>query len=90
MPVTQLLSADFVAAHRDERFEVEQSNLKKRLVQDLFHNSLPSLLRYEDKNTMHFSLEGRVPFLDKEVVKYVFSPLGRGDHQGRLEQAGAA
>ena len=72
VPVTQLLSADFLAAHRDERFEVEQSNLKKRLVQDLFHNSLPSLLRYEDKNTMHFSLEGRVPFLDKEVVKYVF------------------
>jgi asparagine synthase (glutamine-hydrolysing) len=73
VPVTQLLSADFIAAHRDERFEVEQSNLKKRLVQDLFHNSLPSLLRYEDKNTMHFSLEGRVPFLDKEVIKYVFS-----------------
>ncbi len=73
VPVTQLLSADFVAAHRGELFEVEQSNLKKRLVQDLFHNSLPSLLRYEDKNTMHFSLEGRVPFLDKEVVKYVFA-----------------
>ena len=73
MPVIQLLSPDFIAAHRDERFEVEQSNLKKRLVQDLFHNSLPSLLRYEDKNTMHFSLEGRVPFLDKEVIKYVFS-----------------
>ncbi len=73
VPTTQLLAPDFVAAHRGERFEVEQSNLKKRLVQDLFHNSLPSLLRYEDKNTMRFSLEGRVPFLDKEVIKYVFS-----------------
>ena len=87
---TQLLSADFIAAHRDERFEVEQSNLKKRLVEDLFHNSLPSLLRYEDKNTMHFSLEGRVPFLDKEVRQVRLQPLRRGDHQGRLEQAGAA
>ncbi|MGB7817811.1 MAG: asparagine synthase (glutamine-hydrolyzing) [Ornithinibacter sp.] len=73
IPTTQLLADDFVQAHRGERFDVEGSNLKKRLVQDLFHNSLPSLLRYEDKNTMRFSLEGRVPFLDKEVVKYVFS-----------------
>ncbi len=73
IPTTQLLADDFVEAHRGERFEVEGANLKKRLVQDLFHNSLPSLLRYEDKNTMRFSLEGRVPFLDKEVVKFVFS-----------------
>ncbi|MEO6790728.1 MAG: asparagine synthase (glutamine-hydrolyzing) [Ornithinibacter sp.] len=73
VPTTQLLAKDFVQAHRGERFEVEGANLKKRLVQDLFHNSLPSLLRYEDKNTMRFSLEGRVPFLDKEVVKFIFS-----------------
>lgn len=73
VPTTQLLGRDFVAAHRDERYTVEGSNLKKRLVEDLFVGSLPSLLRYEDKNTMRFSLEGRVPFLDKEVVKFVFS-----------------
>ena len=73
VPTTRLLAADFVARYAGERFEVEGSNLKKRLVQDLFHNSLPSLLRYEDKNTMRFSLEGRVPFLDKEVLKFIFS-----------------
>ncbi|MFW5469225.1 asparagine synthase (glutamine-hydrolyzing) [Knoellia sp. CPCC 206435] len=72
VPVTSLLNAEFAARYRDERFPVEQNNLKKRLIQDLFHNSLPSLLRYEDKNTMRFSLEGRVPFLDKEVVKFIF------------------
>ena len=73
IPTTQLLDRDFVAAHRGERYSSEGANLKKRLVEDLFHNSLPSLLRYEDKNTMRFSLEGRVPFLDKEVLKFVFS-----------------
>lgn len=73
IPTTQLLGADFVRAHAGERFATEGANLKKRLIEDLFHNSLPSLLRYEDKNTMRFSLEGRVPFLDKEVVKYIFS-----------------
>lgn len=73
IPTTQLMDRDFVAAHRDERYSSEGANLKKRLVEDLFHNSLPSLLRYEDKNTMRFSLEGRVPFLDKEVLKFIFS-----------------
>ena len=73
VPVTSLMNSSFVSRYTDERFPVEQSNLKKRLIQDLFHNSLPSLLRYEDKNTMRFSLEGRVPFLDKEVVKFIFS-----------------
>lgn len=73
VPTSQLLAPDFVAAYRDEAFTTEGTNLKKRLIEDLFHNSLPSLLRYEDKNTMRFSLEGRVPFLDKEVVKFVFS-----------------
>lgn len=73
IPTTQLLNREFLAAHRGERYSSEGANLKKRLVEDLFHNSLPSLLRYEDKNTMRFSLEGRVPFLDKEVLKFIFS-----------------
>ncbi|NHN56353.1 asparagine synthase (glutamine-hydrolyzing) [Calidifontibacter sp. DB0510] len=73
IPVTQLLNSTWASPYADERFPVEGSNLKLRLIQDLFHNSLPSLLRYEDKNTMRFSLEGRVPFLDKEVVKFIFS-----------------
>ncbi|MBD2758341.1 asparagine synthase (glutamine-hydrolyzing) [Yimella sp. cx-573] len=73
IPATTFMNKDFAAAHSGETFTTESSNLKLRLIEDLFHNSLPSLLRYEDKNTMRFSLEGRVPFLDKEVVKFIFS-----------------
>ena len=73
VPTTRLMGREFVRQHAGEKYVSEGANLKKRLVEDLFHNSLPSLLRYEDKNTMRFSLEGRVPFLDKEVVKFVFS-----------------
>lgn len=43
----------------------QQSQLTKR--------TLPALLRYEDKNAMHFSVETRLPFLDHELVAYCLS-----------------
>lgn len=71
--ISPLLNKKFTAAHKGESFSNIPDNLKLRLIDDLFYKSLPAVLRYEDKNTMRFSLEGRVPFLDKEVVKYLFS-----------------
>jgi len=35
--------------------------------------SLPQLLRYEDKNSMAFSIEARVPFLDYRLVEMAMS-----------------
>lgn len=32
--------------------------------------NLPQLLRYEDRNSMAFSIESRVPFLDKDLVNF--------------------
>ena len=52
---------------------MENTNLKKRLIEDIFQNSLQSLLRYEDKNAMKFSVEGRVPFLDFRLIRFIFS-----------------
>jgi len=50
-----------------------QDNLKERLLADVTTYSLPCLLRYEDKNSMAFSMESRVPFLDQELVEHVLS-----------------
>ncbi|MEO8087590.1 MAG: asparagine synthase C-terminal domain-containing protein, partial [Bacteroidota bacterium] len=58
-----------------------------RLNQFLYHltynTSLPSLLQYEDRNSMAFSIESRVPFLDHRLVEFIFS-LGDEDkiHNG--------
>jgi asparagine synthase (glutamine-hydrolysing) len=35
--------------------------------------TLPSLLRFEDRNAMTFSVENRVPFLTSDLVNFVFS-----------------
>lgn len=73
LAIGSLLKNDFTGKYANEKFSNIPDNLKLRLIDDLYHKSLPAVLRYEDKNTMRFSLEGRVPFLDKEVVKFLFS-----------------
>jgi len=47
-------------------------NLNRRLADDVLRYSTPNLLRYEDKNSMAFSIESRVPFLDHELVEFIF------------------
>ena len=71
--IRQMLDKGFSKQHKGETFSPVPDDLQARLVEDIFANSLPSLLRYEDRNTMRFSLEGRVPFLDFNLVRYLFT-----------------
>lgn len=48
------------------------------LYHQVFTTSLPSLLHYEDRNSMAFSIESRVPFLDHRLVEYCFQ---LGNHE---------
>lgn len=50
-----------------------ESLLKSELLRDLRTTSLPALLRYEDRNSMAFSIESRVPFLTPSLVEFVLS-----------------
>lgn len=68
-----MLKTSFTKAYDSETLHVTSDNLKLRLIDDIFRNSLQSLLRYEDRNSMRFSVEGRVPFLDFRLLKHLFS-----------------
>jgi asparagine synthase (glutamine-hydrolysing) len=47
--------------------------LKEALYTSLVENGLHQLLRYEDRNSMAFSIESRVPFLTPALVNFIFS-----------------
>lgn len=70
--IEQLLAPGFMAAHADQRLDPVRDDLKRRLADDIFRVSLPALLRYEDRNTMRFSIEGRVPFLDPHLLRMLW------------------
>src|SRR6185312_8451321 len=52
-------------------------DLQDSLTRQTFSTSLPALLRYEDRNSMAWSIESRVPFLDYRLVEYL---AGLPDH----------
>jgi asparagine synthase (glutamine-hydrolysing) len=49
------------------------NDLGAKLHADVFRFSLPALLRYEDRNSMAFSIESRTPLLDYRLAEHIFS-----------------
>jgi asparagine synthase (glutamine-hydrolysing) len=70
------LNTDFLNENRD-RLHIARSkpptSLNKMLYKFISELSLKSLLRYEDRNSMRFSIEARTPFSDDvDLIEYVF------------------
>lgn len=49
--------------------DLSEANIRKVQVNEIERFNLPALLRYEDKNSMQFSIETRLPFLDFRVIE---------------------
>jgi asparagine synthase (glutamine-hydrolysing) len=66
----------FVGNSKQVNFDL-QNKQGSRLNQFLYHLNfntlLPSLLQFEDRNSMAFSIESRVPFLDHRLVENAFT-----------------
>ena len=45
----------------------------RKFIYDSLYVGLQNLLRYEDRNSMAFSIESRVPFLDYRLVELIYS-----------------
>jgi asparagine synthase (glutamine-hydrolysing) len=77
-----LFNEEFISLNEDSS-EYLQSNgclkypgeeiLNNTLYKLFFKNNLPALLRYEDRNSMAHSIESRVPFVDVDLVDFVFT-----------------
>ncbi len=46
-------------------------NIEEYLTYLVFDGNLQQLLRYEDRNSMHFSIESRVPFLEPNLISFI-------------------
>lgn len=49
------------------------AELWQRSIADLLQLSIPTLLRYEDRNSMYHSIESRLPFMDYRLLEYMIA-----------------
>ena len=77
-PVSKFYNQDFLNNYSGKSIlEYRTSdNLNQKLYEDLSKYILPSLLRFEDRNSMKFSIESRTPFLDYRIIKFLFETEG--------------
>lgn len=63
-------SAEDTLKNRIKYVQKKSHTFEDYLKKNILDENLPSLLRYEDRNSMAFSIESRVPFVDREVLSY--------------------
>ena len=67
----EFLISDWSEAFIEEKFTDDL--MRNRMLNELFHESVPTILHEEDLNAMYFSIENRSPFLDRNLFEFALS-----------------
>jgi asparagine synthase (glutamine-hydrolysing) len=62
--------AEWLLPRNIDATTMPQDSLQRYLMSQVYVAPLPSLLRYEDRNSMAFSVESRTPFMDYRVLEF--------------------
>jgi asparagine synthase (glutamine-hydrolysing) len=65
------LTRDFREAFREDHYC--DGLLRNRMLNELFHESVPVILHEDDLNAMYFSIENRSPFLDRRLFEFCYA-----------------
>jgi len=65
------LKEDFTEDFCEENYV--DSLLRNRMLNELFHESIPVILHEDDLNSMYYSVENRSPFLDSRLFAFAYS-----------------
>jgi len=71
--VRGLVKVSPISSSIDKYLDTGSKTFAEQLKEDVVGRSLLELLKYEDQNSMAFSIESRVPFLYHPLIEYVFS-----------------
>jgi asparagine synthase (glutamine-hydrolysing) len=72
--------------HASKNFSYGKKTVIECQIDDVKKFSVPSLLRYEDRNSMAWSIESRVPFLDYRLVEFLVPlPASIKIHNGQTK-----
>ncbi len=55
-----------------EEFYCEEL-LRNRMLNELFHEVVPVILKHDDLNSMNYSIENRSPYLDRDLIEFSLS-----------------
>lgn len=66
--------------------EGHATSLQENLLRQIYAEPLPSLLRYEDRNSMAWSVESRTPFMDYRLLEFNLGLPEEFVYQGRVRK----
>jgi len=85
-----LLNEYFFEKFSEERYSDQL--LRNRMLNELFHETVPVILHEDDLNSMHCSIENRSPFLDRKLFEFTnriptINLINRGRAKAVLREA---